>query len=560
MVYSMNDILSKEVYLVESLDGKHEGLGHMKAVCLIRPSADNIRLLVSQLKEPKFLEYHIFFTNIVSQELLRRIADADHLAVVKQVQEFYGDYYAIGGDLFSINLNGSLSLSRPKSSYTSHEELSLKRTTHGLLSVLLSLKMKPYVRYLASSDVSASLARDIAGTIGGERDLFTFQRSGGAPLLLILDRREDPVTPLLTQWTYRAMIHELLPGGIKNNTVDLRHVKGVNQDLEQVVVSPSQDTFFRDNMLSNYGDLSNAVQILLQKYTAKRGASNVTSIEDMQRFVDLYPELKAQGLVVGKHVALLTEIAASIETKKLYEISEVEQNVSCAPEAANDHFIAVADAIRLPGVDPLDALRLFMLYALRYEKSRPEKIGELKRVLLESIDLRDNIKLVDSLLEYAGSSQRSNGNELYSASGGSSMLSKLSSKVQRNLQGVDNVLTQHSPLLVNLLDQLAKNKLSKQMYPFVGAEPPPGKLGTVLVFVIGGVTFEEAAKVAAINNGTLPIGVATTSSGATGGAGVAPFRVILGGTTVLNSKSFLAELTRMQSGGSMESGAGSGLP
>ena len=96
----MNDILSKEVYLVESLDGKHEGLGHMKAVCFIRPSADNIRLLVSQLKEPKFLEYHIFFTNIVSQELLRRIADADHLAVVKQVQEFYGDYYAIGNDLF----------------------------------------------------------------------------------------------------------------------------------------------------------------------------------------------------------------------------------------------------------------------------------------------------------------------------------------------------------------------------------------------------------------------------------------------------------------------------
>ena len=85
----------------------------------------------------------------------------------------------------------------------------------------------------ASSDVCAAIARDIAGTIGGERDLFTFQRAAsGSPLLvgacrrtraaaralstpppplpvqLVLDRREDPVTPLLSQWTYQAMVHE----------------------------------------------------------------------------------------------------------------------------------------------------------------------------------------------------------------------------------------------------------------------------------------------------------------------------------------------------------------
>jgi len=33
---------------------------------------------------------------------------------------------------------------------------------------------------------------------------------------------DDPVTPLLQQWTYQAMIHELL--GIHNNRVDLKDV------------------------------------------------------------------------------------------------------------------------------------------------------------------------------------------------------------------------------------------------------------------------------------------------------------------------------------------------
>jgi hypothetical protein len=36
----------------------------------------------------------------------------------------------------------------------------------------------------------------------------------------------------------------------------------------------------------------------------------------MQRFVDAYPELKSKGLAVGKHVALMSEMAAAIEARR----------------------------------------------------------------------------------------------------------------------------------------------------------------------------------------------------------------------------------------------------
>ena len=225
--------MTAAVYLVETLDAAHNNMTHMSAVCLLRPVPENIRSLMAHLKEPKFKEYHIFFTNIVTQDNLRKLADADHLQVVKQVQEFYADYYAVNPELFSLNLSGSLSLSRPRSSYSVHETSALGRSMQGLLAVLLSLKMKPYVRFQSSSEAAQMVAREITGSIAGERDLFTFQRqAAGAPLLLVLDRRDDPVTPLLSQWTYQAMVHELLPGGIKNNTVDMRHAKGISKDLE----------------------------------------------------------------------------------------------------------------------------------------------------------------------------------------------------------------------------------------------------------------------------------------------------------------------------------------
>lgn len=37
-------------------------------------------------------------------DFLAQLADADVHSVVKQVQEFYGDYYAVNPDLFSLDL------------------------------------------------------------------------------------------------------------------------------------------------------------------------------------------------------------------------------------------------------------------------------------------------------------------------------------------------------------------------------------------------------------------------------------------------------------------------
>ena len=65
--------------------------------------------------------------------------------------------------------------------------------------------------------------------IQSESSLFDFSLTQVPPLLLILDRRNDPVTPLLSQWTYQAMVHELL--GIQNGRVDLSKVPDIRPEL-----------------------------------------------------------------------------------------------------------------------------------------------------------------------------------------------------------------------------------------------------------------------------------------------------------------------------------------
>lgn len=70
-----------------------------------------------------------------------------------------------------------------------------------------------FARYQRGSEVCQKLAESLAHLTGSEeRELFDFGRRAGeaAPLMLILDRRDDPVTPLLQQWTFQVARHESL--------------------------------------------------------------------------------------------------------------------------------------------------------------------------------------------------------------------------------------------------------------------------------------------------------------------------------------------------------------
>lgn len=206
MVYSQTQILEKSVYLVELLGSQHEPMLHLKAALFIQPTESNLSILTNELRNPRFSEYHLFFTNICSTDYLSRLAREDINEVIKQVHEYYADFVPVNEDFFQLGVTGSLSLSSPIRNLKTDQIF--ERNVNGLLSFLLATKKRPcQIRYQSSSEVARRVANDVLSRIEGD-GIFVFQNQG--PVLLILDRRDDPITPLLTQWTYQAMVHELL--------------------------------------------------------------------------------------------------------------------------------------------------------------------------------------------------------------------------------------------------------------------------------------------------------------------------------------------------------------
>ena len=171
-------------------------------------------------------------------------------------------------------------------------------------------------------------------------------------------------------------------------------------------------------------------------------------------------------------------------------------------------------------------LRLVALYSLRYERHPSNQIP----MLLDLLTAAGNVphrraELIAKLLAYHHSLQTP------PAAGGFSDLFESSSIFSgarsrlKGLKGVENVYTQHSPRLEATLQNLITGRLKEQQYPFIeGGGSTRDKPQDIIVFIVGGATYEEAKMIAQIN---------ASSPGV---------RVVLGATSIHNSTTFLEEV------------------
>lgn len=101
---------------------------------------------------------------------------------------------------------------------------------------------------------------------------------------------------------------------------------------------------------------------------------------------------------------------------------------------------------------------------------------------------------------------------------------KVTKRFFKGLSGVDNVFTQHKPVLHETLEELLKGSLKDNLYPCISKYMLNEKPQDIIVFMVGGCTYEESLTVHQFNKNYPGV------------------NIILGGTFVHNSSSFIAEI------------------
>lgn len=255
--------------------------------------------------------------------------------------------------MFHLNLDPTKIYNTNEPNNVKWDKLSLNNSADSLLSLLLSLKVKPIIRYEKSSEMAKELGGQLDVyhllmilqiKIQQEANLFNNNIfKDNSPLLLILDRKTDPITPLLFAWNYEAMIHELI--NINNGRVNCRtHFQNTqkvyplyNIQEKEIILNTNHDKFYKKNQYANFGDLGPNIKEYVASYNEKTQQNmKLESIKDMKKFIEQYPEFKKLSLNVSNHVNLVELISELVDKNNCFIVSKLEQNLACSYHHNND--------------------------------------------------------------------------------------------------------------------------------------------------------------------------------------------------------------------------------
>ncbi|KAI3389065.1 hypothetical protein SNEBB_009626 [Seison nebaliae] len=552
LVYSQSELISKEIFLFDLISKPNRDvIRGMKCLCFIRPTDQNIHHLCTELAQPKYDSYYIYFSNVIEMEYIRKFAEHDEYEVVRNVMQLHADYYSVSPHLFTLNIP----LCRQFGEWTANYQ---KRTCFGLFSILLSLNRSALIRYQESSPSCKSLAISLNHLMNRHSNLFKPNDKSNndhskKSLILIIDRKEDTVTPLLNQWTYQAMVHNLLT--IKNNRVVLN-----NPDTPEIVLSSLNDEFYEKNMYLDFGEIGTNISNFMKFYERKhQQQEKVESIQDMKKFIQDFPEYKRLSGTVARHVNLVSELSNLVQKFSLLSVSELEQQLASdgdqqdinskikellklnlqkstttttttTSQIGDDDNVNISTDIEKGGKKEMkdilrqsDITNILSIYSLRYENENSQLNNFAQTLRARQLDER-YMDVMKHIVSYGGKKSRQSDIFL------KSFTVNRAKKIIKGLKGVENALLQHQPLITTIMDSIWRGKLSLKNYPFVtdnfSLSNTNFKPKEIIIFIVGGVTYEESLAVHRFNQNV-------DSSNC---------QVILGGNHIHNNESFYDEV------------------
>lgn len=499
------ELLELEVVLAENIKQRvnsreDSSTAALNCIILVRPTAENVETITKELDRPHFQKYNIFFTNKTAESQIRQIASHDSQLLVETVREAFLDFYALSGRLFSLNVPDITSL-RNGNSFSDVSS----RVPEGLFAFICSQRVKPHIRFDKSSSACQTVARAVASMVDESRDIFAAANESAT--VLILDRRSDPVCPLLHLWYYASALHDIF--GIKNNIVatsDNQYVLNERTDVE------SQKYY------SMYlGDLAPVLTQRVQRIqdVMRQIGENATDMSSFHGKIAAVSKGQTEKIYANAHLDLFNAMHKEITEANLMEISALEQIVATCDDM-DEQCNQIIDIIGNPATRAIDALRLALIFVLHYEK--PNCSAQISRIMeqleAKAVWQHGEMKFIEGIVKTMGDDMRGP-EDLFS---NHSFMKKFSKGLHNLVSEEKSMYEMYKCILGQILDRFRQGKLSDQDYPYATRQQPT-KTSKTIVFYVGGATYEE-----------MRIANEMSQPG---------FDIVVGGTTVHNADSFI---------------------
>jgi len=488
--------------------------GKWNPIYLISPSIESIKQLVNDYKNQKKLQYsgnvHLLLSSKVNPVCMELIKNSKLPRYLRTLQEIYCDFIVQESRVFHFDRPSSFGNLFYKRDYD--EELEV--LAMNLTSVLITLEEKPFVRF-AQNSIRTSAFAQIFMQIYHQSvsSLENFKNREKRATLLILDRSQDVVAPLLHEVTYQCMINDLLECDKNSATIPGEtYRQGDTETTESKLVFKSDalwEKFRHENMATAIKEM----QLAFSEFKKSSAVAHAqeTDDTDLVKVIRDLPKYKKMSKSFDIHHKVTRQLVKLFKQYSLTEVSEMEQTLVTGVSQmgkkvkAGKSWPQLLKLMKENMLTTETRVRLVLVYIISQggitdkEQKQLFSAANLPRKLLNAV--------------YGLTSL---GVRIRSEAKGKQKKSPYYQEVQERaleLTKSEIIQSRFEPLLALLLKKIAAGNLSNVKFPFFGKTPkaivpswqfkasgrslrsskakPAVEKMRIVVFVLGGISYSE---------------------------------------------------------------------
>ncbi|KAI3444687.1 hypothetical protein Pfo_001352 [Paulownia fortunei] len=490
----MADITDQGVSLVEDLFRRREPLPSMDAIYFIQPSKENIVMFLSDMsgREPLYRKAYVYFSSPVPKDLVTRIKnDTSVLPRIGALREMNLEYFSIDSQGFITDHERALEELFGENAENSRRfDACLNVMGLRIATVFASLKEFPFVRYRAAKGLDGATATTghdlipakLAAAVWNNITTYKSSIPNFPPAetceLLIVDRSVDQIAPIIHEWTYDAMCHDLLDLDGNKYVQEIPSKSGGQPERKEVLLE-DHDAVWLELRHAHIAEASERLHEKMTNFVSKNKAAQLQqrdgselSTRDLQKMVQALPQYNEQMEKLSLHVEIAGKLNKIIRDVGLRELGQLEQDLVFGDAGTKE----VINFLRMKQEGMCEnKLRLLMIYACVY----PEKFeGDKALKLMQLAKLsRADMKTVKNMKLLEGSDSKKTSHGTFSLKFDSAKR-KHAERKDRTREEETWALFRFYPKIEELIEKLSKGELPKDEYQCMN-NPSPSIHGTL---------------------------------------------------------------------------------
>eukprot|EP01038_Epipyxis_sp_PR26KG_P010661 gene10661-14317_t len=479
---TMYDIMERRVTLVEQLNINRQPFPDMDVIYLLSPNIQGVKRISADFEsrsKAKYGNVHLVFIDAVSPEVFTEVQNNSLLvSKVKTFKEIYLNFLSVESNVFEFYQRDALTKLYGSLPDPGYPVVLGKR----LANLCITLNEHPCIRYQSNS----LFAREIATTV--HRTVEQFKKSNPEFVcngedsnhdrergqLLILERSFDPVSPLMHEYTYQAMVNDLLnvEDGVISYTITTN--KGVEEDKKAIL--NENDEFWLELRHSHIAKVIESIKTRMDDIIQNNSGAQLAKgngadldITTMASAVKKLPEYQQAMSKLGQHVTLAQQCMDEFGRLGLMNLSQVEQTISTGfdedgKEVKGTKLVQlVSETVRSNAISKDQKVRLLAIFLVTQRNSSSEEFKQLTQAArLNPTELQSltNFERLLRLPQQAAAA----------APGKTGLFQSIFKKTEKHAPTPEGEYadTRHTCQLKILLEQLINNQLPLDKFPTMG--------------------------------------------------------------------------------------------